>query len=441
MISPVLYFQLHQPRRLRRVSVFDQDARYFDEATNIQICRKVADKCYRPATRLLTQLCIEHRGRFRCGLSITGSLLRQLEEVAPDIIPLLQELVATGYCELLGETSHHSLASLYSPAEFAYQVGEHSRMIRSIFGVTPRVFRNTELIYSSDIARAVAGLQTPSGQPCFAGMLTEGAPQLLGKLSPGNIYAQSGLPGLPLLARHRELSDDIAFRFSNRQWDSWPLTPQKYATWIAKAAAQASGLVNIFMDFETLGEHQWAQTGIFDFVRALPAALFEHEPTAAFITPSMALGQGRPAAVLDCPEIISWADAAHDISAWRGNAMQVHALDELYSLGTVLRSLAGEAHSGDTEGSNDINSSAAAGLLATWRDLTTSDHVYYMSTKGSADGVVHGYFRPFDSPYESYISFMNTLTRLRAIARELTSRDAAAVGPHGTQGEHVPSAS
>ena len=421
MIRPVLYFQLHQPRRLRRFSIFDSDHNYFDDVTNERLCRSIADRCYRPATQLLTRLCNQHTGRFRCSLSISGSLLRQLSQYAPDVTEMLQELVGTGCCELLAETSHHSLASLYSPAEFAHQVHTHLASLAATFGVTPRVFRNTELIYSSDIARSVAALADSEGRPLFDGILTEGAPQLLGSLPTGHVYSPSGLPQLRLLTRDRTLSDDIAFRFGRRDWEGWPLTPAKYAKWVAQASEQSGtdGLVNIFLDFETFGEHQWAQTGIFEFLAAFPKALFDISKDATFLTPSMAIAQLPAAATLDCPTPISWADEGRDLSPWRGNAMQVHALEELYRLGNMLPQSTSDLPNASPNISENPDPHTPhtptdyAAAINDWRDLTTSDHAYYMSTKGDADGAVHAYFRPYGSPYENYISFMNTLLALK----------------------------
>ncbi len=387
MIHPVFYFQLHQPRRLRKYSVFDTDGRYFDDDANGQICRRIAEKCYRPGLTLLLELC---SAGFACGLSISGSLLEQLDEYATDVVDLLHQLAATGSCEFLSETYHHSLAALYSPTEFEAQVKLHARALAAEVGASPRVLRNTELIYSNDVATMVAGLHDASGNS-YIGMLTEHAPSVFGGRGPAGVYAPAGISQLKILTRHAELSDDVAFRFSAK---GQRLAPAEYAQRIARAAKLApvsGGLVPIFMDFETFGEHQWAQSGIFEFLRALPGAL--KESGAVCLTPSQAL-ERPPIAVVDCPHPISWADEARDVSAWRGNAMQVHACESLYRLEQTVKA------TGDQK------------LLNDWRALTTSDHVYYMSTKGGNDGAVHASFRAFESPYESYVAFMNVLTDL-----------------------------
>jgi len=417
MPSVVIYFQMHQPYRLRRYSVFDQRPQYFDDASNTEICRKVAEKCYRPGLQMLLDLVRRHRGAFRVAISITGTLLEQLEAGSPDVVALLRELVQTGSCEVLGETYYHSLSSLYSPDEFAMQVAMHTRRMEEVFSVTPRVFRNTELIYSNEVARAIGAMKDANGKPRFTGVLIEGVPNLLGRRSVGKVYSAAGSP-LRVLMRSATLSDDIAFRFSDRHWNQWPLTAGKFAKWIAQSPSAGvgsggagAGLVNLFMDFETFGEHQWADTGIFQFFDSLPDAVWAADRNAKFISPSEAIaGAGRGAApgdIFDCPEPISWADEARDLSAWRGNAMQRSALDELYRMELMVKDRARGAQEDDEEGLDALRA------LADWRRLTTSDHVYYMSTKGAADGSVHSYFRPFESPYEAYISFMNVIEGLR----------------------------
>ncbi len=404
MAGIVLYFQLHQPHRLRRYSVFDTDHKYFDEQANAEICRKVADKCYRPATQMLLDLARRWQGRFKVSLSITGILLEQLERHAPDVIVLLQELVRSGSCELLGETYHHSLASLYWPEEFAHQVEQHGEKVRALFGVEPGFFRNTELIHSDDIAAMVASLRRPDGSTRFRGLFTEAAtPDLAAPGGCGKVYAPAGSPSLRLLVRNPGLSDDVAFRFGNKSWEHWPLTAEKYAAWLIHAARH--GLATVCMDFETFGEHQWAETGIFRFMHELPGEVFRQSDEATFLTPTQAI-EAPAAAVASVPRPVSWADAARDLSAWRGNAMQVHALDEAFRLGRRLHAmLAGEPRESQ-------RAETLRGLMRTWRSLTTSDHFYYMSTKGDADGAVHAYFRAFESPYDACIAYMNVLKDL-----------------------------
>jgi alpha-amylase len=406
MPAAVLYFQIHQPHRLRRYSVFDTGADYFDQARNTEICRKVADKSYRPGLHLLLDQVRRHEGRFRLALSITGTAIEQLEDAAPDVVSLLQDLAATGCVEFLAETYHHSLAILRSKAEFDEQIDLHTRRIEHLFGQTPRVFRNTELIYCNDSARHICSITGPDGLPRFAGQFAEGVDSLLegrgnGRVftPPGNLCGGGGNPYALLLRNHR-LSDDVAFRFSNRGWREWPLTPDKFARWLADAAGP---LVNLCMDFETFGEHQWADTGIFQFLTDLPQAFLATGPDAAFLTPSEALDRHIATATYDAPLPTSWADASRDLSPWLGNAMQVHALDEIYRLEARVKARVSEVVAGGED------ESLALQMLDQWRRLTTSDHFYYMSTKGAADGAVHAYFRPYESPYDAYITYMNVL--------------------------------
>lgn len=406
MPAVVLYFQIHQPHRLRRYSVFDTGCDYFDAARNTEICRKVADKSYRPGLHLLLDQVRRHAGRFRLAFSITGTALEQLEDAAPDVVGLLQDLAATGCVEFLSETYHHSLAILRSKAEFDEQIDLHTRRIEHLFGQTPSVFRNTELIYCNDSARHICSIAGPDGLPRFAGQFAEGIDTLLegrgtGRVftPPGNLCGRGGHPYALLLRNHR-LSDDIAFRFSNRAWREWPLTADKFARWLADAAGP---IINLCMDFETFGEHQWADTGIFQFLTDLPQAFLATGTGAAFLTPSEAIAANIATAAYDAPAPTSWADASRDLSPWLGNAMQVHALDEAFRLEARVKARVAEvAAAGDDQ-------SLALQILDQWRRLTTSDHFYYMSTKGAADGTVHAYFRPYESPYDAYITYMNVL--------------------------------
>lgn len=413
MASVVFVFQVHQPYRLRRYSVFDSDPFYFDDSANGQICQRVAEKCYRPMTRLLLEQVRAHGGRFRVAFSITGTAMEQLAEYAPDVLVLLRELAQTGCCEFLGETSHHSLSFVYSPAEFARQVNLHARLIEEHFGQRPTVFRNTELIYGNDVARAIGGVKGGLGTPTYAGVLCEGVDHLLGPRSPGFVYrppggarAGGGAGGLGLLLRNSRLSDDIGFRFGNRGWAQWPLTAEKYAYSIAQISPEGQ-LCNIFLDYETFGEHQWADTGIFRFMAGLPGTLLEARfGNNDFLTPSEALRRYQPSGEYDVPGLTSWADTERDLSPWAGNAMQANALGEIYRLEPLVMSRLDSAGSGQER-------ALAEGMVRDWRRLTTSDHFYYMSTKGFADGDVHKYFSPYDSPYDAYINFMNVLDNLR----------------------------
>lgn len=395
-----LYAQVHQPFRLRRYRVFDvgTGAGYFDDAANLAILRRVADKCYIPTNRLMAELIRASEGRFRIALSLSGVLLDQLERDAPDALESFRELVATGGVELLGETHHHSLSALGDPAEFRQQVELHRRAILRHFGQRPAVFRNTELIYDDAIAPMVARLG-------FQGVLVEGADRVLGWRSPNYVYESVSAPGLRLLPRNYRLSDDVGFRFSNRAWDGWPLTADTWADWVG-AIAESS--VHVFLDYETFGEHQWADTGIFDFLRHLPGAL--HRRGIGCVHPSSLVAR-EPVGRLGFPVTTSWADEERDTSAWLGNRLQRAAHERLYRLGARVKA------AGDAE------------RLEIWRRLTTSDHCYYMCTKRFADGDVHKYFNPHESPYDAFVNFMNVLTDMeRGVAAELRARPLAAEG-------------
>ncbi len=400
MASVCFYFQVHQPHRLRRYSVFDTERDYFDGFRNRQICRKVVEKCYLPANRLMLDLIRENEGRFRIAYSLTGVVLEQFEDFAPEMIRSFQELAATGCVEFLAETYYHSLSFLYSRREFAEQVRIHAAKVRELFGQEPVVFRNTELVYNNDVAHFVAQLG-------FKAIIAEGADHILGYRSPAFVYKPPGCDDLSILLKNYRLSDDIAFRFSNQSWLEWPLTADKFARWVNQVNGNGY-LVNLFMDYETLGEHQWADTGIFEFCRHLPAEILKH-PDNNFMTPGEAAATYPPVGVFDAPHVISWADTERDLSAWLGNAMQSDALHELYRLEADIEA------AGDPNLSND------------WRKLQTSDHFYYMCTKWFADGDVHKYFNPYESPYDSYINFMNVLDNIRGRLRMATRQTGRSV--------------
>ncbi len=384
-----LYFQVHQPHRLRRYRVFDIGTAhgYFDEEQNQHIVRRVADKCYVPATQLLTELVRRSDGRFKVALSLSGSVLEQLEAWAPDALAAFQEAVGTGGVELLGETYHHSLSALADPDEFRAQVARHADTILRLFGRRPTVFRNTELIYDDAIAPLVRRLG-------YQAMLVEGAERVLGWRSANYVYEAASAPGLKLLPRHYRLSDDVGFRLSKRDWDGWPLTADTYAAWIA---ASGGASAHLFMDYETLGEHQWAETGIFAFLRQLPAEL---ERRGIRSVHPGELAQRSAVGTLSFPTTTSWADVERDTSAWLGNRMQRAAHERLYRVGQLV------AAAGDPA------------RLEAWRRLTTSDHCYYMCTKWFADGDVHKYFNPYESPYDAFVAFMNVLSDLEQRAEE-----------------------
>jgi len=398
MSSVCLYFQVHQPFRLRRYTVFDigHDHHYEDPDLNCDILLRVAQKCYLPMNDLLLQLIRKYKKRFKLTFSISGVCLDQFAQHAPEAIDSFRALAETGCVEFLGETYYHSLAFLYSPEEFKSQVELHERRIEELFGQKPVVFRNTELIYNNDLARFAEDMG-------YAAILAEGADHVLGWRSPNFAYLPASCDKIKLFLKNYSLSDDIAFRFSNTGWSEYPLTAQKYATWIQNAAA-SSDIVNLFMDYETFGEHQWESSGIFDFMRALPEHVLA-QPGMRFITLSEAAKQCTPTSRLDVPQFMSWADMERDLTAWNGNDMQCDALEALYRLESRVKA----------RGDED--------LIMVWRRLQTSDHFYYMCTKWFADGDVHKYFNPYGSPYDAYINFMNVLGDF-----ELTLDRAASAG-------------
>jgi len=390
MASVCFYFEVHQPFRLRRYSVFDSDTNYFDEYKNAEICRKVAQKSYLPTNRLMLDLIQRYGKAFSISYSITGVALEQFQRWAPEVVDSFRALVDTGQVELLAETYYHSLAFLYSRDEFREQVQAHTAKIGETFGLRPRVFRNTELIYNNDLAHFVQGLG-------YIGICAEGADHILGYRSPNYVYRPIGAERIGLLLKNYRLSDDIAFRFSDRHWAEWPLRAEKFAQWVDQVNGNGF-VVNLFMDYETFGEHQWADSGIFDFMYHLPEHVLKC-PDNNFMTLSRAIQTYTPAGELDVPHMVSWADMERDLSAWLGNAMQSNALHELYRLEEAVKA------SGDPQ------------LLHDWRRLQTSDHFYYMCTKWFADGDVHKYFNPYESPYDSYINFMNCLDNVRSRLR------------------------
>jgi alpha-amylase len=334
---------------------------------------------------LLEELIERHEGLFRVAFSISGTALDQMERFAPDLIDGFARLAATGCVEMLGETFHHSLAGVVHPHEFTEQVALHAERVARLFGRRPRVFRNTELMLHDSLAERVAALG-------FRAVLAEGAERVLGWRSPNFVYASQPVPDLRLLLKNYRLSDDLAFRFGDRSWGEHPLSAEKFAGWV-HAVNGCGTTVNLFMDYETFGEHQWAETGIFEFMRRLPEAILDH-PDASFATPSETVLRDAPMGTVEFRDWVSWADSERDLTAWLGNRMQRAALEQLYALRAPV------VASGDPA------------LVETWRRLSTSDHFYYMCTKYFADGDVHKYFSPWDSPYEAHIAFMNVLADL-----------------------------
>lgn len=384
--SLCLYFQIHQPTRLRLYRFFDigKDSHYYDDFTNRTILRRVAEQCYLPMNRLLLDLINANKGAFKVAFSISGSALEQFDRYAPEVIESFRRLADTGCAEFLCETYYHSLASLACPAEFRHQVLKHKAAIEHYFGVTPVTFRNTELIYSDAIGESVYELG-------FKTMLTEGARHILGWRSPDFIYSNDRQEDLKILLRNYKLSDDIAFRFSNKGWSEWPLTSDKYLTWLKNDIRDKGDVINLFMDYETFGEHQSASTGIFDFMRYLPQAVID-DGTFRFATPSEAAAAHKPVSSLEVLEPISWADEERDVTAWLGNELQQEAYNKLYGLYEKVAL---------------INDPA---LFNDFGHLQESDHFYYMCTKFFSDGEVHKYFNPYDTPYEAFINYMNVLS-------------------------------
>ena len=382
MKTVCFYFQVHQPWRLKTYRFFNMgnDHNYLDDFTNRAIMQKVARQCYLPMNALLETLIKQHNGALRLTFSITGSAVEQFKAYAPEVLDSFKRLADTGCVEFLGETYSHSLSSLYSVDEFKQEVKLHQAMLKEEFGVKPTAFRNTELIYSDDIAQAVEGMG-------FKTMLAEGAKHVLGWKSPNFVYTDAVDNKLRLLLRNYKLSDDIAFRFSNEGWEEWPLTADKFAQWVA---AETGDVVNLFMDYETFGEHQKASTGIFDFMKALPEALLA-TGEVSFATVSEAAKKLQPVAVLHCPHAMSWADEERDVTAWLGNDLQNEAFGKLYALAPKVK----KAKNKDFD--------------YVWHFMQNSDHFYYMATKWFSDGDVHSYFNPYGSAYEAFINYMNVL--------------------------------
>lgn len=388
MRSICLYLHMHQPIRYREYSVFDvsNSSNYFDcdyseRQSNERIFKKVAEKSYRPTLNLIEKNIKKHPG-FRVSLSITGTWLEQAEKWGPDLIAQIKRLVSSGQVEILGETYYHSLAFFYNLDEFNVQVDLHADKIQQLFGVRPKVFRNTELAYNNSLAKWAE-------DKGYRGIVAEGWDTILGWRSPNHVYRPVGCKNIKLLLKNYRLSDDIAFRFSNHGWKEWPLTVPKYQHWLNMDCLRGN-LVNLFMDFETFGEHQWSDTGIFDFLDSFISSwLSEYENQ--FVTVSEACNLMPPADEISMPETVTWADTERDLSAWLSNSMQKSAMNDLYSMrGKILAS-------GDKK------------LISDWRILTTSDHPYSMCTKYWNDGDVHAYFSAYASPYESYMYFMNVL--------------------------------
>jgi len=384
-----MYFEVHQPMRLNRFSVFnigsEADAsNYFNNKLNHEIFEKVAKKCYIPTNNLLLNLINEFDGKFRISFSLTGTFVEYCERFIPSVIDSFKKLFATGAVDMIEETYFHSLSGLYDDLdEFEEQIMMHRQMIKRLFNYEPKIFRNTEAIYDNRIAKKIAEMG-------YKGIITEGTDKILGWRSPNYLY-RSKNSDIKVLLRNYSLSDDIGFRFSSRHWPGFPLTADKYAHWMSRCEGD---LINLFIDYETFGEHQWTETGIFDFLSHLPNEALKHEQLD-FVTVSEAVDRYQPVGEIDVPWAISWADEDRDVSTWLGNDMQFACFNELKDIGKKLKKR------GDEE------------LLNIWRRLQTSDHLYYVSTKGLEDGDVHAYFSHYDGPYDGFINYMNVLQDLK----------------------------
>jgi len=385
MKSICFYFQVHQPFRLRTYRFFDMgvDHYYYDEFQNKSIVQRIAEKCYLPTNKLMLDLIKKHGKKFNIAYSISGLAIEQFEKYAPEVIESFKKLAASGNVEFLAETYAHSLASLRSKDEFKRQVELHSKKIEQLFGQKPVTFRNTELIYSDGIGEMVAEMG-------YNTILTEGAKHVLGWKSPNYVYRHATKPDMKILLKNYRLSDDIAFRFSDQGWSDWPLTAEKYTQWL-KDIDKDQPIVNLFMDYETFGEHQWEETGIFDFLKSLPAKVLK-ETDYTFAKPKDIARKLEAADTIHVPNPISWADEERDLTAWLGNEMQDEAFEKLNSIEEQIRAC------------NDED------IMRDWNYLQASDHFYYMCTKWFSDGDVHRYFNPYPSPYEAFINYMNVLS-------------------------------
>lgn len=386
-----LYFQVHQPYRVKKYRIFDVgvDHMYFNDTSetdlnNKKVLMKVAEKSYLPANKLLLKL-LKNYPDFKVSFSLSGVFLEQIEKYAPKVLSSFQDLAKTGKVEFLSETYHHSLSFFYSLKEFESQVLEHKKLTKRLFGYRPKVFRNTELSYTNDLA-------IWAEKKGYIGILAEGWDAFLGWRSPNFVYKPRGTSKIRLLLKNYRLSDDIAFRFGEKSWSSWPLTASKFAKWI-QAHNGSSDVINLFMDYETFGEHQWADKGIFEFLEHIPPEILKHSDNS-FITVAEEAKKFKAVDEIDVPDVVTWADTERDLSAWTGNAIQASAIERIYELEKPIKRLHDKK------------------LLSDWRRLQTSDHFYYMCTKWFADGDVHKYFNPYETPYDAFISYMNVIADL-----------------------------
>lgn len=397
MVPICIYFQVHQPLRIKKYRVFDVgvDHEYFNDQSlgnlnNKGILAKVSGKSYLPTNELILKL-IKKYPKFKVSYSFSGVLLEQLEENFPKVLDSFKKIIATGRAEVLSETYYHSLSFFYSLPEFESQVLLHKEKIKKLFGVTPKVFRNTELAYTNELGAW-------ADQKGYKAILAEGWNSFLGERSPNFVYSPKDAKKIKLLLKNYKLSDDIAFRFSEKSWSEWPLTADKFALWISKFK-DGDQVLNLFMDYETFGEHQWEDSGIFKFLEKLPEEVLRYKGSR-FITPREA-SKLPSVSEVDVPGIVTWADSERDLSAWTGNSIQKSAIEFIYNLG------------------GQVTQTKDRKLIDDWRKFQTSDHFYYMCTKWFSDGDVHKYFNPHESPYDAFISYMNAATDLSLRTKEV----------------------
>jgi len=403
-----LILEVHQPFRLNRnfnfelvthqkISSKDLFDIYFDHKLNREIFMRISEKCYFPASRILLEQMDRFKGekkQFKVSFSFSGVFLEQCEMWNPDLLDLFKQIIKTGCAEILSQTYYHSLSSLNAldRSEFIEQIEMHRQKIRDLFGYMPGTFENTECLYNDEIAKVAEKMG-------FKSILTEGADRILGWRSPNFIYKAYGSE-IRILLRNYRLSDDIGFRFASTQWDQWPLTADKYAAWLAHTYGQ---VITLFMDYETFGEHYWAESGILEFLRWLPIEAQKWE-NLSWSTPSEVIRKHAPCGEISVPpeRTVSWADVERDISAWLSNPQQNTAFNMINELGPLVKEL------------NDAN------LLKIWRYMQTSDHFYYMYTRGGESGMVHDSFNPYGSPMEAFITYIGVLLDFEARCRSET---------------------
>lgn len=369
------YFEVHQPLRLRHYPFFEigQNHYYYDDFLTEEGIQELIQKSYLPANRIIAEMIRSSNGKFKCAFSISGIALELFELYAPEVIDSFKELAKTGSVEFLAESYAHSLASVYDTDEFVEQVEIHARKIEALFGKKPTVLRNSELIYSDEIGEVVAKMG-------YKTMLIEEVKFVMGWKSPNHVYTHSYHPKLKLLVRNNKLSDDISFRFSDGSWSDYPLTADKYISWIA-SFPHSEDIVNIWLGYESLGVIQRAENGIFDFLKSLPYHALEQG--VGFILPSEAVKKIEPVDSLSSLYPISWS-GSKDLSPWNGNDLQQEALQKLYAV------------------SERVNMCKDKPLLRDWLMIQASDHFRYMSHSDA-------WLSPYSSPYEAFTNYMNIL--------------------------------